>query len=64
MPQIKLPDDTELIRIVKHPAEYPNRTVVMAMELLEYRMHYGPLGCEFLDTEGGAFAKMIDPDKS
>lgn len=59
--QIKLLTDVELVQIVKRPAEHSNTTVVMAMELLEYRMHYGPLGCEFLDTQSGAFTQMKDP---
>jgi hypothetical protein len=57
---IKLLTDDELVSIVKHPAEYSNDKVVMAMELLEYRMSYGPLGCESLDTGSGAFTQLIE----
>jgi hypothetical protein len=61
MPRINLLTDAELVKIVKRPAEHSNETVVMAMELLEYRMHYGELGCQWLDTDSGAFTKMVDP---
>lgn len=54
----KLLQDKDLIGIIHNHTAWPSGTVAMAMELLEYRMHYGPLGCESLDAESVPFTNM------
>lgn len=59
MKLVKLQTDKELIGIVKQlPVGWPDYIRVMAVEILEYRKAYGPLGCESLDVESDAFKRM------
>lgn len=57
---IKLPTDAELLQMIKDATELGELTrAVMAAEILEYRMSYGPLGCESLDIQSEAFTKRV-----
>ena len=50
--------DARLAFIAKNHTVHVKEFVAMALELLEYRMSYGELGCKQLDAESESFTKM------